>query len=141
LESFFLESYSAKVQHLVDAYWKHYELAADDRRQRLEAENWFWAWEEVDGAVRAPGPQTFDLLLALVHAARDDDALAYVGAGPFEDLVNWHGANFVDQIEQCARRDEAFRQALANVRISNNVPATIRDRLAVFIPPLKPTGG
>lgn len=136
-----MEIDSAGLQRLVDAYWKHYELAVGDRRERLEAENLFWAWEEVDNAVRTPSPQTFDLLLALVHGAQDDNALAYVGAGPFEDLVNWHGAKFVDEIERYARRDRAFRQALANVRISSNVPATVRDRLAIYIPPLEPSGG
>jgi len=123
----------AAVQLLVEAYWKNYALAAGDRQQRLEAEDWFWAWEDVDTAAREPSPQTFDLLLALANAAPDDKALAYLGAGALEDLINWHGIEFVDQIEQCARRDRAFREALANVRLSNNIPAIVRDRLAIFI--------
>jgi len=123
----------AAVQHLVEAYWKNYTLTAGDRQLRLDAEDWFWAWEDVDTAVREPSPQTLDLLLALANAAPDDKALAYLGAGPFEDLINWNGIEFVDQIEQCARRDPAFREALANVRLSSNIPAIVRDRLAVFI--------
>src|SRR6266853_30994 len=113
---------------------RSYTLAGGDRQQRLEAEDWFWAWEDVDTAVREPSLQTFDLLLALANAAPDDKALAYLGAGPFEDLINWHGIQFVDQIELCARRNQPFREALANVRLSSNVPAIVRDRLAVFIP-------
>jgi Family of unknown function (DUF6869) len=125
----------AELRQLIAGYWKYYALSTGDRRERLEADQWFWAWEEVERAVRAPSANVFPVLIALVESAANDDALAYVGAGPLEDLINWHGAQFLDQIEESARRDRAFRTALATVRVSDSAPAAIRDRLARFMPP------
>jgi hypothetical protein len=121
------------IEQIVDGYWRNYQLAAGGRQQRLDADEWFWAWIEVDNEVRYPTPRTFALLLSLVDSAKDDQALAYVGAGPIEDLINWHGADFLDQIEEAAGRDHAFRTALSGVRVSPEVPKPVRDRLATCV--------
>jgi hypothetical protein len=81
-----------------------------------------------------PSVNTFDMLLALVGSAADDEALAYLGAGPLENLINSRGHEFVEQVEESARRDPLFRKALANVQLSSNVPAAVRERLARFMP-------
>ena len=125
------------IEQIVDGYWRNYRLAGGDRKERLEADEWFWAWIDVDHAVRIPTPRTFELLLALVGSSKDEEALAYVGAGPIEDLINWHGAAFLDQIEEAARRNQAFRRALAGVRVSRDVPKPVCDRLAVLIDDLQ----
>jgi hypothetical protein len=122
-------------QHLVDAYWKNYALTHGSREERVQADEWFWAWIEVEDSVRAASPDVFDLVLALVASAPNDDALNYVGAGPLEDLINWHGAAFVDRIEESARKNRAFRYALFGVRLSEEVPSAVRERLALFIAP------
>jgi hypothetical protein len=96
-----------------------------------------WAWEEVEEEVRAPTPRTFDLLLALADSAKDEQSLGYLGAGPFEDLINWNGAEFLNQVEECARRSKTFRAALAHVQLSSEVREVVRQRLAVFIPSLE----
>ncbi len=121
------------LSQLVAAYWQHYHasLAGDN----VGDDEWFWAWIEVESAVREPSGYVFELIIALIDAAVDDDALCYVGAGPLEDLVNWHGMMFLDKIEESARKDRAFRKALAGVRISENVPAVAQERLAPFMPP------
>ncbi len=124
-----------ELQQLIARYWKNYALSTGDRQERLEADQWFWAWEEVDRAVRAPSANVFKVIIALVESAATDGALAYIGAGPLEDLINWHGAKLLDQIEESARRDRAFRRALATVRVSDAVPGPVRDRLARFMPP------
>lgn len=98
-------------QHLVDAYWKNYALTHGSSEERLQADEWFWAWIEVEDCVRAATPDVFDLVLALVVSAPNDDALSYVGAGPMEDLINWHGAAFVHRIEESARQNRAFRSS------------------------------
>jgi hypothetical protein len=121
------------IERIVDAYWKNYELVSGNRKQRLDADEWFWAWKEVEDEVRTPTGRTFELLLALVDSAKDNSALAYVGAGPIEELVNWHGATFMNQIEEAARRNRAFRYALSGVRVSQKLPSAVRERLAVFI--------
>jgi uncharacterized protein DUF6869 len=120
---------------LIDGYWKHYRLSTGSRQERSDADKWAWAWDDVEGAVMEPSANTFEMLMALVESAADDDALAYIGAGPLEDLINSHGVQFAGQIEESARRVPKFRTALAHVHLSSNVSASVRERLARIMPP------
>lgn len=129
------------IDQIVKGYWAHYEATRSlDRTHRAETEPNFWAWEAVDDEVRAPSDRVFELLLTLAHEAKDDEALGYLGAGPVEDLVAWHGTRYLDEIEKWARRDPAFRKALSNIWITTDLPAPVRERLAPFIatPPFQP---
>lgn len=123
-----------RLQRLIGAYWKHYRLSTGGRQERLAADQWAWAWDEVEGAVMEPSANTLEMLMALAQTAADEEALAYLGAGPLEDLINSHGVQFVQQIEESARRDPMFRKAVAHVQLSSNVPASVRQRLARFMP-------
>lgn len=66
------------------------------------------------------------------QAAADPDELARVGAGPLEDLLSHSGNGEVvlDEVEQVARERPAFRTALSNVWLSEDVSAEVRHRLA-----------
>src|SRR5207244_405615 len=99
-------SHDAQVdrQRLIDAYWEQYRLSTSgDRGERLRLDEWFWAWEDVERAVHDADGDVVELLVALAEAA-PDGALGYVGAGPIENLIDRHGARFVDQIDDAARR-------------------------------------
>jgi hypothetical protein len=120
---------------LTAAYWSYWLLSHGTRKERVQADGWFWAWEKVEEALEAPAPEAFEILLALVGTAPNDDALAAIGAGPLEDLLSWHAANFVDRVEESARRDPAFRKALASVWLSEAVPPDVRQRLTRLMPP------
>jgi hypothetical protein len=121
-------------QGLIDGYWKHYSLSTGSRQERLDADKWAWAWDEVEGAVMEPSANAFEILMALVESAADDAALAYIGAGPLEDLINLHGVQFAGQIEESARRVPKHRTALARVQVSSNVSVSVRERLARLMP-------
>lgn len=123
-----------RLQRLIDGYWKHYRLSTGSRQERLEADRWAWAWDEVEEAVADPSSETFEILMALVESAANDDALAYIGAGPLENLINLHGVRFAEQVEESARRDPLFHKALSHVQLRSNAPASVRGRLAPFMP-------
>ena len=75
----------------------------------------FWAWERVHDIIRgADAQQAFTLVVALVRSA-GDDRLEHIGAGPVEDLVEWHAAALIDQLEAEAHRDPRFREALGSI--------------------------
>jgi hypothetical protein len=76
---------------LVAAYWHHHRLATGQRSARLEADSWSWAWEAVEAVVHEAPLEDALVLLDALLAAQDAD-LAYLGAGPIEDLMNVHGA-------------------------------------------------
>jgi|SRR3569833_140346 len=44
-----------------------------------------------------------------------DEQKALLAAGPLETLLAWHGAAFIDQIEQQAQRSTSFRHLLGGV--------------------------
>ena len=63
----------------------------------------------------------------MVRLAADDRVLAFVAAGPLEDLIRMHSLTFIDRIEVAARDDERFRKAVSGVWAE--VPPDIDDRL------------
>src|SRR6185503_456070 len=89
---------------LVDAYWANYRALprGDEPRDPGAPDPYFWAYDEVDEHVRAADDSVMDLVLALADAVADDAALAYLGAGPIENLIRLHSERFVDRIDQAA---------------------------------------
>ena len=51
--------------------------------------------------------RAWPVILALIEAAPNEEALAFVAAGPLEDLIQSHGDDFADRIIERARRDPA----------------------------------
>jgi hypothetical protein len=122
---------------VVAAYWRHHQLIfSEDPIERADADHWFWAWEEVDEAALAASPGIVALLVALAKAAPNDQALAYLGAGPLEDLIRRHGAEFVDAIDLAAQTSESFRVALRCVWYGADTNEAMVPRLRRFGPPL-----
>lgn len=55
------------------------------------------------------------MLLALIERAPDDESLAFVAAGPLEDMILKRHDRFGDRILGEARRNPRFRHALGGV--------------------------
>ena len=88
-----------------------------DRGRRLQAiekgKKLSWASDEIDDAVFDDAPATgWQMIVGLIGAARDDDALGWIGAGPLETFVSRHGAAWIDVIERDAESSPRLRQAL-----------------------------
>jgi hypothetical protein len=119
------------VDQMVDAYWEHYSAAHapnSDRADRVRAEALFWAGEMVDSIINAvqwtdrkaygtepvrriaPVVGRLELIEKLAQAAPDEQALAYLGAGPLEEYLG--AGPDLDLVDQAARRDSRFRTAL-----------------------------
>lgn len=94
---------------VVSGYWTHHRLASSaERADRLSARDWWWAVEAVDDVLRLGGTRAAEMVVALAEAVADDeDALAYVGAGPIEDLLNHDGPPSPETVEAM---DTAARQ-------------------------------
>jgi hypothetical protein len=116
--------------HLVDEFWECYSaLVAGPRAETSQA--CVEVVEDVDTRVAAGDGDSFHLLVALAEAAPDDQGLAYLGAGPLEELIRdrWRDAVVVDRVEGWARRSDRFRLALACVWYSDSVPDEVQQRL------------
>lgn len=105
---------------LVPSWWKYQRLAKGARAERKALElgdpsDAVAAANAVHELVRQGGEEALALVSALVDGAESDDDLASVGAGPLEDLLVTHGAGLVDELDDLARRDPRFAQAMSGV--------------------------
>lgn len=101
------------AEELATAYLQYFETKQEDDR---------WAWSDVDQLVRRKPDQGWEVIRLLVNKAPSDEALAFVAAGPLEDLLKKHGPAVIDQIENECRENDRLRLALSGVWIGNNTP-------------------
>jgi len=71
----------------------------------------------------------YRLLEVVVQASDDEEVLSMVGAGPLEDLLCYHGEEFVDRVLVRARQDRSWRFALGNVWISRAKSRAVREQV------------
>ena len=125
---------------LVDAYWEYYRRTSGGatRPERLGADEFSWAWDEVESLIhddeiaeRQLGLHRVGLLIALAEGAPDQEALAYLGAGPVEELLRDHEPN-IGSIDEAARQNERFRYALRCAWFDRDLPAADAERLRRF---------
>ena len=117
---------------LPESYWRRYVLMFQgNREQRLAAGELDWADGEVREALGEP-LKAVGLLVRLADAAPDEQALAYLGAGPIEDLLVDPSSALVDEVDQAARKNQNFRYALRCAWFDDHVSPAVRTRLRRF---------
>jgi hypothetical protein len=130
----------AELEALVEGYFRDWTvLRSGSRAERLALErDANRPWDTLAQLLTGPSEvdQAWPLILALIEQAPSDEALAYVAAGPLEDLIHAHGAEFGDRIVDQARRDPRLRQALGGVWGWERVPEPLRGRLLELAHPL-----
>jgi hypothetical protein len=70
-----------------------------------------------------------EVIRTLISEAPNDAALAFVAAGPFEDLLRTRGELVVDDVERFASQDERFRKALSGVWGENRMSPMVQARI------------
>ena len=66
-------------------------------------------------------PETaWELILDVLNRDQSEHIVGMLAAGPLEDLIEYHGPQFIERIETTARKDPAFRHALGGVWESNS---------------------
>lgn len=71
----------------------------------------------------------------LVQQASGGEELAYVAAGPLEELLRLHGARFAQEVITEARRDRKFRRALTGVWGWQNVHPPLVEAIRRLLDP------
>ncbi|MFZ3174541.1 MAG: hypothetical protein WA146_06555 [Thiobacillus sp.] len=98
---------------ILSGYYKHQQTNADED---------FWAWEEVDelchdlaSGLRITGK--------LIESAPSDWSLSRIGAGPLEDLVYRFDLPAVKAIAEIAATSERMQRAILSVNVDDDSPA------------------
>ncbi|SRR6266545_2957269 len=114
-----------KASNLRDAYLLHAIAASHGE----SAEDTAWASDAFEALVRTDPDEAWPLIIDVLNRAADDATLAYIAAGPLENLIVLHSSRVIDRIEATARRNEQFRRALTGVWAQGDIPEEISKRL------------
>lgn len=131
-----------ELGEVVEAYWEYYGQFSDgaSRPERLAADEFSWASDAVDLSLmsdeiaeRQVGVDRVRLLMALADRAPDQAALAYLGAGPIEELLRCHEPN-IGRFDNAAGQNERFRYALLCAWFDDHIAPADAQRLRRFGP-------
>lgn len=107
---------------IADAYLTHHRQRSADTE---------WALDLVqDLTLKECWETLWDVVLAVARreAELEVDALAYVAAGPLEDIICKAGPDFIERIEQEAKFNRQFGRMLTGAWLYGAHPA-VRDRV------------
>ena len=93
-------------EDLASTYLRHYIL-----KQQEDS----WVVRELNTLVQDDPTEAWEVTRILVNTAPSDGALAYVAAGPLEELLNKHGPVVIDRIEEESRQNLRLQLALSGV--------------------------
>jgi hypothetical protein len=102
---------------LVKAYIQRYAERVVLGKGNVFAEqdlNW-WAEETFQKVVHSDPELAWELMLQVIASTDKPEVLGMVAAGPLEDLVNYHGPQFIERIERQAAADQTFRECLSGI--------------------------
>jgi len=91
---------------IVAAYRSQFDAGGDSEH--------FWAWEAVNQRCDSLDDGTA-ITLQLILAAEDEQYLAYVAAGPLEDLLKMHGSKAIAKFAKAGAKSGNVRRAMAGV--------------------------
>jgi hypothetical protein len=84
---------------------------------------------QLDDLVTDQPEVAWTLIQELVRRATQDEVLAFIAAGPLEELICRHPYMFIDRVESLARSDPHFRWALSGVWGWSRMPEDVWARL------------
>jgi hypothetical protein len=101
-------------KELAEAYLRNHKARTQEPRSFDD----FWAFSEVCDIVRHDPEGGWQVTSILLEMAMTDEVLAYVAAGPLEDLLKKHGSVMIDRIESLARKNDRLQLALSGLWIN-----------------------
>jgi len=113
---------------LVDAYIERYakRIVLGPDNVFIEQDLNLWAEERFQSLTWSDPEQLWLLILRVLEKTDKPDVLAMLAAGPLEVLIEYHGPNFIDRIEERAKSDAAFREVLWGLWPSSSSPVASR---------------
>jgi hypothetical protein len=119
------------LDDLIAGYFADYRRIARSSKGRLSEQDdrlSDWLTEALEGRT-GQVDAAWDVILELVARAPDNGALAFVAAGPLEDLVRRWGTHFEDRLIAHTRDDPRFRMAMQCVWGWEDVRPDLREHL------------
>ena len=102
----------AELDKIVTA-WITAEQA--ERRSPEHEANWWAVFEVLGWAPEEEGELLWEFILEVYKRDPPDKAIGSLAAGPLEDLLAKRGPDFIDRVEDRARKDPKFNYVLGGV--------------------------
>lgn len=135
-----MNSGQPRWDEVVPTYRRYYELSKGDRKDRLRADDHWWAWEAVERAV-SDGSIPLPVLDALVcDPDGDSDYRGYVAAGPLEDVLKLHADTYAAAIAVRGETQDPWTEALRGVWLDPSGWSSLPESLRRIIPEPRPSG-
>ena len=96
-------------QELAEMFLREYDDAQKSRQTSRQAILY------VDTLVNNDPKKALELLATIIDCCKNNKELAYVAAGPLENLLVYHGYAIIDKIKEKADCSEKFQLALSGV--------------------------
>ena len=103
---------SDQDSHGLAAVWIEYHQLPDSE---AEASSLVSAIEQLYDLVRNQPEAAWPIIQELWTVDQTDRMLAIIAAGPVEDILCWHGPDFIVRIEQLAKQHDVVRRMLGAV--------------------------
>jgi hypothetical protein len=103
----------ADLNRLVDAWIAFH---TEPEKPLEQKEHWWAAQQVMEWMLPEAEPESlWQFIIAAYKREMLDIAVASLAAGPLEDLLAHHGADYIEQVETLARQDPKFRHLLGGV--------------------------
>jgi hypothetical protein len=102
---------------LARAYWAFYEQTTRHKTPFERAD--MSAWEAVDALCRIPRIAAI-VVLALMESADTPNRLAYLAAGPLEDVVNRGAPEDLEILERAVQSQPRLAKALTRINVDSD---------------------
>jgi hypothetical protein len=103
-------------------------------RKDSERSTMFLAYEELDRLIHDDLEEAWKVIRIIYKTDSSGHMLANVAAGPVEDILVYHGEEFIDPAEQLADNDPIFKKLLGAVW-RNNIPQDVWMRVKAVAGP------
>jgi hypothetical protein len=101
-----------KLNEIINAWI----IAEEAERGSPEHESNWWAIEQVmDWTYERQGEDLWQFITTAYKRGLSDKAFGALAAGPLEDLLAQQGPEFIERIEELARKDPEFNELLGGV--------------------------
>jgi hypothetical protein len=99
-----------------------------------EYERTFWVHMRLGELVQDDPESAWVVIHAIRNVDGSDLVLANLAAGPLEELLVFHGEEFIDRVEALAQQDQQFKKVLGAVW-KNNISDAVWDRVKAVAGP------
>jgi hypothetical protein len=98
-------------QNLIEAYFENYRRLIEGKSQ----DDTIWILDLVDKLIHDEPDKALEFIVNLINMSKDTAMLAFVAAGPLEELLVYNGTAVIEKLKIVADTSDNIQLALSGV--------------------------